>query len=49
MHQLKFKSQSQLFYAGKAAVKYNLHQMEKSPEDLIEQREIYVYHFISSL
>lgn len=37
-----------LFYTGKAPVKYNLHQMDKSPEDLAEQRELHVYHFIIS-
>lgn len=48
-YQLKLKSPAWLFYSGKPAVKYNLHQMDKSPEDLTEQRDIYVYHFISSL
>lgn len=40
-------SPAQLFYSGKAAVRYNLYQMDKSPEDFIEQKEIYVYQFIS--
>jgi len=43
---LQAKSPARLF-TGKAAVKYSLHQMDRSPEDFTEQREICVYQFSS--